>query len=124
MEEMTDSQVDYLRTILELSEEKEAVRSVDIAKRLQYSKPSVHRAVEGLEAKGYLCIGNGKCIILTDTGRKVAEASERKTDFFAKLLVEAGIEKSKASAEARKLSHAVTEEIFTALLNFYRPGEK
>lgn len=120
MESMTDSQVDYLRTILELSQEKEAVRSVDIAKRLKYSKPSVHRAVEGLESKGFLCIGNGKCIVLTDIGREVAEASERKTDFFSKLLVEAGVEENKACAEARKLSHAVSEEIFEALIRFYQ----
>ena len=44
----------YLETILILSKEKDSVRAIDVAKKLNYSKPSVSRAMKNLNNNGYI----------------------------------------------------------------------
>ncbi|MEE3420864.1 MAG: MarR family transcriptional regulator [Lachnospiraceae bacterium] len=115
METLTESQVDYLRTVLELTKEQETVRAVDIARRLQYSKPSVHRAIESLVTRGFLIVGNSKCLALTEDGRRAAEDSYQKISFFADLLSGAGLTEARAREEAIKLSHSTDKETFDIL---------
>ncbi len=51
-----ESAEDYLETIYLLLEKNGAVRSVDIAREMGFSKPSISRAVSKLRAAGiYLC---------------------------------------------------------------------
>ena len=47
---VTDSMQDYLYAIFEIVEEKGSVRAVDIAKRMNFSKPSVHNMIRQLES--------------------------------------------------------------------------
>ena len=51
----------YLETILVLSKKNKDVRSIDIARELNYSKPSVSRAI-GLLKKDEYIIGSGTSI--------------------------------------------------------------
>ena len=56
-----ESEEMYLETILLLSEQRGAVRSVDIVGELDYAKSSVSRAVNLLKSKGYVEIDeNGR----------------------------------------------------------------
>ena len=52
-----ESGENYLEVMLILSEEKGYVRSVDIAKKLSFSKPSVSRAVSILRSAGVKIVG-------------------------------------------------------------------
>ncbi len=112
---MTDSMEAYLKTILQLSAEKPYVRAVDIAKRMGYSKPSVHRAIGLLLDEGYISIENGKQIVLSAKGRSLAEEALHKRSFFFKLLIGAGITEEAAEEEASKMSQAISSETFLAL---------
>lgn len=55
-----ESLEDYLETILILSQKLSAVRSIEIAAELNYSKPSVSVAMKNLKNRNYLLIYCGK----------------------------------------------------------------
>ncbi len=64
---------DYLEAILILQNKSGMVRSVDLARHMGYSKPSISHAVGVLRDGGFLAVDADGYLHLTDTGRKVAE---------------------------------------------------
>lgn len=73
---------DYLEAVLMLQKEKGMVRSVDVARRLEVSKPSVCHAVATLRDGGFLTMDSDYFLHLTDVGREVAERTYEKHCFF------------------------------------------
>jgi Mn-dependent DtxR family transcriptional regulator len=73
-----ESGENYLETILVLSERNGQVRSVDIAAELEFSKPSVSRAIGILKKEGLIEVDEGGWIELTETGRLRADRSEER----------------------------------------------
>ena len=63
----------YLETIYTLSLTKTRVRSVDVAEALNYSRPSVSRAVGLLKKDGYLLMDDDGFLRLTELGSNTAE---------------------------------------------------
>ena len=63
----------YLETIHVLSKKLGVVRSIDICEEMGYSKPSVSRAMSILKEGGYIVVEKGGHIVLTETGKEVAE---------------------------------------------------
>ena len=71
---MQESGENYLETILILKQEKGYVRSIDIAMKLDFSKPSVSRAMSLLRENGYITMDQKEgWIELTGSGREIAE---------------------------------------------------
>ena len=64
-----ESREDYLETILILHNEKGYVRSIDIAARMNFSKPSVSVAMKNLRENGFIHMEDG-FITLTEKGKK------------------------------------------------------
>ena len=64
---------DYLETILVLQKKRGMVRSVDVARHMEVSKPSVCHAVAILRDGGFLTMDEDHFLHLTDVGREVAE---------------------------------------------------
>ena len=78
MADIHESGEDYLEAILRIEAEKGKVRSIDVAKKLGVSKPSVSRAMGILVEHGYLSIPNSGNLELTEKGReKIGRASCR-----------------------------------------------
>lgn len=70
---MYESGEDYLEAILRLQEENGFVRSVDVAHKLNVSRPSVSRAMGILEKDGYIEFVLGNTIKLTEKGLSKAQ---------------------------------------------------
>ena len=68
---------DYLETILVLQKKLGMVRSVDVARHMEVSKPSVCHAVATLRDGGFLTMDEDHFLHLTDVGREVAEKNLR-----------------------------------------------
>lgn len=66
---------DYLETILVLHKKTGMVRSVDVARHMEVSKPSVCHAVATLRDGGFLTMDSDYFLHLTDVGRAIAEKS-------------------------------------------------
>ena len=68
-----ESAENYLETILILKQRNGAVRSIDIANELDFSKPSVSVAMKNLRENGYIHMDADGYITLTEKGREIAE---------------------------------------------------
>ena len=73
---------DYLEAILVLHEKMGMVRSVDVARHMEVSKPSVCYAVATLRDGGFLTMDEDHFLHLTDVGREVAEKIYERHCFF------------------------------------------
>lgn len=64
---------DYLEAILMLQKKSGMVRSVDLARHMGFSKPSISHAVGVLRDGGFLTVDKDGFLHLTDIGREIAE---------------------------------------------------
>ena len=106
---------DYLEAILILHKQKGVVRSVDVARHMDVSKPSVSHAVTTLRDGGFLTMDDGFFLHLTDIGREVAEQIYEKHRFFTDRLIEAGVDPETAERDACRIEHVISEESFQRL---------
>ena len=106
---------DYLEAVLMLQKEKGMVRSVDVARRLEVSKPSVCHAVATLKDGGFLTVDGDFFLHLTDVGRETAEQIYEKHQFFTIQLIAAGVDPKIAEADACRIEHVISEESFQRL---------
>lgn len=106
---------DYLEAILMLQKRQGVVRSVDVARRMEVTKPSVCHAVATLRDGGFLTMDSDFFLHLTDIGREVAERTYEKHRFFTKMLMDAGVDQETAEADACRMEHAISEDSFQHL---------
>ena len=110
-----ESGENYLETILIIKKRNGIARSVDIANELNFSRASVSRAMSLLKNSGYIEIGNINQIILTDTGREIAEKVYEKHCTLKEFLTYIGVEKEIATEDACKMEHIISEQTFECL---------
>ena len=106
---------DYLEAVLVLQKQKGMVRSVDIARHMDVSKPSVCHAVATLKDGGFLTMDDGFFLHLTNIGREVAEQIYEKHRFFTERLIAAGVDPKTAEADACRIEHVISDESFQCL---------
>ena len=114
-----------------LQKEKGMVRSVDVARHLDVSKPSVCHAVSTLKAGGFLTMDENSFLFLTededfslhltDIGREVAEQTYEKHCFFTRQLVAAGVDPQTAEREACRMEHTISQRSFELLKGAVEP---
>jgi DtxR family Mn-dependent transcriptional regulator len=105
----------YLEAILILEKRNGIARSVDVARELNYSKPSVSRAIAALREEGLIEIGCINQILLTDEGRKIAKKFHNRCNVIKAFLTSAGVEEKTAALDAQRLSHIISDEVFIRL---------
>ena len=115
MKKLHASGEDYLEAILVLQKQKGMVRSVDMARHMGVSKPSVCHAVATLKNGGFLTMDDDFFLHLTDVGREVAEQIYEKHRFFTERLIAAGVDPKTAEADACRIEHVISEESFRRL---------
>lgn len=111
-----ESGEDYLENILMLKTENGMVRSVDIANRMGFSKPSVSRAMGILKKSGLITVDEGGHIFLTEEGMAAAERIyERHTVISAYLEQQLGVSEENALSDACKIEHDLSEETYSKM---------
>ena len=110
----------YLETILVLSADGKSVRSIDVAEHMNYSKPSVSRAMGLLRQGGYIVMDKSGYITLTESGKKVAETIYERHVIISEFLKKIGVDPVTATNDACKIEHAISAESFTALKDFIK----
>ena len=91
------------------------VRSVDVARHMEVSKPSVCHAVATLRDGGFLTMDEDHFLHLTDVGREVAEKIYERHCFFTEQLIAAGVDPKTAEADACRIEHIISDESFSRL---------
>lgn len=114
-----ESQEDYLEKILQISQVKENVHAIDIAREMSFSKPSVSVAMAKLKDEGYIEINEKGEISLTMSGREIAEKTLEKHTILTKMLEFLGVSKEIAAEDACRMEHDISDETWKAIKERY-----
>ena len=76
----------YLETIYILCQKKFAIRSIDMAEHMNYSKPSISRTVGNLKRENYILVDKDGYITLTDDGLALAQKIYKRYTILNKVL--------------------------------------
>ena len=107
----------YLETIYILSK-KGVVRSLDIAEYMNFSKPSVSRAVGLLKKGDYITVDKEGYIHLTESGKKIASQMYERHTLLTDFLVHLGVKPDVAAEDACKIEHDLSQESFSAIKEY------
>ena len=105
----------YLETILRLSQKGGTVRSIDVCADMGYSRPSVSRAVGLLKSAGYLLVEDDGALVLTPSGRAIAEKIYERHRIISAYLIELGVDPKTATDDACRIEHVISDESFAAI---------
>ena len=106
-----ESAENYLEAILALGQ-KGAVRSIDVAQYLEFSKPSVSRAMSLLRENGYVIMDESGFLTLTEKGHEVADRIYERHQLLTRWLIELGVNAETAAEDACKIEHHLSDESF------------
>ncbi len=110
--ETHESSENYLETILILSMNQNYVRSIDIANRLGFSKPSVSVAMKRLREEGKIAVDDNGFIRLTREGLSIAKSTYEKHIVITDILISLGVNAYTAGQDACRIEHVLSPESF------------
>jgi len=110
-----ESQEDYLEKILQISQKKDNVHAIDIAREMNFSKPSVSVAMNKLKEAGLIEINKKDEISLTPSGLAIAEKTLEKHLILTKVLVSLGVDEKVAMEDACRIEHDISDQTWQAI---------
>ena len=119
-----ESQEDYLEKILQISQVKENVHAIDIAREMNFSKPSVSVAMNKLKELGYIEINEKGEISLTPSGLEIAQKTLEKHEILTKMLTYLGVSEKVAKEDACRMEHDISDETWAAIKKHYVDTKK
>ncbi len=108
----------YLESIYVLCKNGSSVRSIDVAEYMNFSKPSVSRAVGLLKEKKLISIDKDGFITLTATGNELAKNIFERHTIITKMLVALGVDENIAADDACRIDHGISSHSFEAMKKF------
>ena len=116
---ITEATENYMEAILVLGEKQGAVRSVDVANYLGFSKPTISQYMKQFVQQELVTIDSDGHISLTDAGRQVAESTLEKHRIISKFFIAMGVSENTALEDACKVEHDISEETFDCIKKYY-----
>ncbi len=117
--ELGRSLEDYLEAIYILEKEQRYVKSVDVARYMNFTKASVCYAVKILKREGLLFSNEDAYLVLTEEGKKMAIEMNERRKFFLQFLLNAGIDHQLAQEEACRMEHTISNDSFQKIRKKY-----
>ena len=120
-----ESAEDYLEAILILRERQGAVRSIDVVRQLELTKPSVSVAMKRFRENGYIEMDADGFITLLPPGEEIAQRIYGRHKLLTRFLMALGVSEEAAAADACKMEHDLSDETFekiTAYLEEHTAG--
>ena len=113
-----ESGEDYLEAILMIKKRSGNVRSIDVARELSFSKPSVSVAMKNLKTSNYITVDENGFINLTEAGQEIADKIYERHTFLTNWLTSLGVDPEVAAEDACKMEHAISSESCSAIKKF------
>ncbi len=110
---------DYLERILILHKDKGFARSVDLARELGVTKPTVCNALKRMCDRELIAFNDRGHIVLTETGKSIAQKVHKKHKVLTRTLIGIGVDESVADKDASLMEHVISEETYKCLTEFY-----
>ena len=105
----------YLETIYILTKKNHDVRSLDVTEYMNFSKPSVSRAVGLLKQGEYITVDQEGYLHLTAMGEEIAAKMYERHMLLTEFLIRLGVDRETASADACKIEHDISDKSFEAI---------
>lgn len=121
-----ESGENYLETILILKNRLGQVRSIDIVREMDFSKPTVSVAMKRFRENGYITVDGEGFITLTDKGMEIAEIIYERHQVIAEILMKLGVPEKTAYEDSCRIEHDLSDETFARIKEHYHryAGEK
>lgn len=114
--ELHESGENYLKTILMLQKDQGCVHSIDIARKLGISKPSVSIAMKILKENHLIDMDDDKAIKLTESGEEKAHNIFKKYLLIERFLtVILKVDAKTASQDACRMEHCISEDTISKI---------
>lgn len=113
-----ESAEDYLEAILILKERQGLVRSIDIVREKNFTKPSVSIAMKRLRENGYIEMNSEGYITLLPQGMEIAQRIYTRHRLLSQFLEHLGVSPENAVADACKIEHDISVESFEKIVAF------
>ena len=97
-----ESAEDYLEAILILRERQGAVRSIDVVRQLELTKPSVSVAMKRFRENGYIEMDADGFITLLPPGEEIAQRIYGRHKLLTRFLMALGVSEEKIKACVRE----------------------
>lgn len=111
-----ESAEDYLETILILKNRLGQVRSIDIVREMNFSKPSISIAMKRLRENGYIEMDAKGYITLLPPGLAIAQDIYARHRLLTEFLVQLGVSPETAAVDACKIEHDISQETYQKIL--------
>ncbi len=115
MDGIYESGENYLETILVLSNRTGSVRSIDIAREMNLSKPSVSRAMGVLKGKELIDVDGDGFITLTKPGKRIATRIYERHVVLTDILIKLGVDAKTAAEDACRIEHDISDKTFSQI---------
>src|ERR1017187_3276755 len=110
----SETALDYVEAIADLTVAVGEARVVDLARRLGVTHVTVNRTLARLQQAGFVNTKPYRAIFLTDAGRKLAEESKQRHETVVAFLQSLGVSKKTALMDAEGIEHHVSPETLAA----------
>lgn len=115
MRKLSQSLEDYLETILILENEGKRLHSIEIARRLNVSKPAVTNALKRLARRGYVTKVSYEDVTFTKEGRSLARKIYHRHITIYRFLISIGVDEHTAKKDCCRIEHIISEQTLQAL---------
>lgn len=114
------SDENYMEAILILQKQmgESAVYTVDLARHMGFSKPSISHAA-GVLWDGRFLTGDKDGLHLTEEERKIAEKNYERYQFFMEQFIAMGVNETTTERDACRIEHVISDESFQKLQNYF-----
>ena len=106
----------YLETIYVLSQSSSHVRAIDVGDYMNFSKPSVSRAIGLLKKDGLVVTDESGGLKLTEAGEKKAKSIYERHTVLTKLFMNLGVDEETATEDACRIEHYISDTTFEAIM--------
>ncbi len=122
--EIGESRENYLEMILMLQNKGIKVRSTDVAKALDFSKPSVSRAVGILKEDGYIEVQDDGELTFTKEGEKLAKLVYDRHSTLRTFFENIGVDHETANDDACRVEHVISQVTFDKIKELVNKGNE
>jgi len=113
---LLESGENYLETILVLTQRNGSVRSIDVANEMNFTKPSVSRAMSILKRENLIIMEADGRLVLTEEGLKKATAILERHTILTRFINEVlDVPEEVAEKDACRIEHIISPETFNGI---------
>jgi len=116
----TENTEDYLELIANLLNKNGEARIVDIAIKLGIAQATANKTIKRLQVQGYVKKEPYRSIFLTLKGQKIASHYKKKHNIVYGFLLNLGVDKKIAAADAEGIEHHVSKKTLSKMEKFNR----